>query len=341
MTELSPELKEHVYVASGSVDPELTGRIATVMGLEAGAVDRHNHPNGESYVRFEDNVRGRDVIIVQSHARSPFGSPNDAWAEQMLMASAAHLAGARSVSAVSPWLGYTRQDRKDKGRDPIGVQTVLRTLEHCGVGHFMTIDMHASASQGNVFRPMDNLSMQPELRSEIIAGLEGAGYDQASWLIVAPDEGALKMAKRHAKRIDGGTETVFIPKERSATDSTQLIRDSLGFDPDGRVCVMFDDIVDTAGTLVTAAEELKKAGAIAVHVATTHNSLSYPALEKLTATDAIDRLVTANTHPVGDAQERLGDMYTVLDCAPLVGRSLLANLMGESVSELMDGENYF
>jgi ribose-phosphate pyrophosphokinase len=281
------------------------------------------------------------VIIVQSHARSDFGSPNDAWAEQMLMASAAHLAGARSITAVSPWLGYTRQDRKDKGRDPIGVQAVLRTLDHCGVGHFMTVDMHAPASQGNVFRPLDNLSMQPELRQEIVNGLTRADFPEDSWLIVAPDEGALKMAKRHARLMGGGVETVFIPKERSKADSTQLIRDSLGFDPAGRVCVMFDDIVDTAGTLVSAAEELRNAGALAVHVAATHNSLSHPAIERLTQTDAIDRLVTSNTHPVGDAANQLGDMYTVLDCAPLVGRSLLANLLGESVSELMDGENYF
>lgn len=338
---LTPEQKETVYLASGSVDPELTDRIGEVMGVEVGGVERRSHPNGESYVRFLDNVRARDVLIVQSHARSEFGSPNDAWAEQMLMASAAHLAGARSVTAVSPWLGYTRQDRKDKGRDPIGVQTVLRSLESAGVSHFMTVDMHAPASQGNIFRPFDNLTMQPELRSAAVDELTQAGVDQNSWLIVAPDEGALKMARRHAKKIDGGVETVFIPKERDPANSQRLIRESLGFDPDGRVCIMFDDIIDTAGTIVSAADELKRAGALQVYVAATHNSLSGPAVDRIIDAGVIDRLITSDTHPASENERRLGDVHRAVGCASIVGASLVANLTGGSVSELMDHENYF
>lgn len=339
--ELPPEIAEKVYIAGGSAYPELTTAIAEVVGVEPGAMNLKVHPNSESYGRFRDNVRGRDVMLMQPHIRSAYGSVNDALVEQMLLAGAARSSGARSITAVCPYLGYTRQDRKDKGRDPIGIQMVIDSLVVNGVQQIVTLDMHSPASQGIHRGSFDNVTVQPGLREEIVRGLEERSYDPDAWLVVAPDEGALKMAKRHANKM-GGAETVFIPKDRDPVNSGQLIRDNLGFDPDGRVCVLFDDMIDTAGTLVTAAEELRDGGAIAVHLAATHNVLSDPALERLQGTaDIIERLVTSDTHPTDNAVEALEDRYAVVSCAPIVGHTIIANLTGGSVSALLDNENYF
>lgn len=334
MQKLSPERAAMVYVASGSVHPELARDVAEEMGVELGPVEYRQHANTEQYFRYPSNVRNHDVIIVQTHSAVEGHSVQDALWEQVLMASAARMSGARTIAAVCPYMGYTRSDKKDKGREIIGIQTTIDALVMAGVSQIMAYDLHSGTTQGLLRGPFDNMSMKQALRQEVELGLISADYDKESWLVVAPDEGALKTNKKQA-RLLGGAETVFIPKEHDKDDSTVLHREKLGFDPDGRVCVVFDDMFDTAGTIVSAAEALKGAGASAVHIAATHNIFSGKALEVL-QTEAIDRIVTADTHPDRGASEALGTKYTVLKSGPLIGRALVANLTGASVSELYE-----
>lgn len=330
---LTPEQKETIYVASGRAHPDLAQDVADEMGVTLGAISLGDHANGEMFTKIEENVQGKTVIIVQSHVASGGRGIQDAIFEHMLMAGAARQAGASSVMAVAPYFGYARSDKRDNDeRVSIGAQVAIDGLVSSGVKSFAAFDLHAGQIEGMHRGRFLNLHMLDFLQAELRQGLEVDGHSEESWLVVSPDSGAVKSNERLADRL-GVDQLVFIPKSRSATDSRQLTRWPLGFNPEGRACVMLDDIIDSAGTIVTAAAQLKDAGASAVHIAATHNVFSGKAVERLQG-DEIDRIVVSDTHPASEAQAALGDKLTVAKCGPILGKALVRALTGGSVSAL-------
>ncbi len=329
-------LPEDTYIVSGSAHPELAEQTVDFLGTELGSLERRTHPNGELYVRFEESIRGKHVVIMQSMVRGEDGfTPQDAALETMLMADAADSASAGEITVVAPFLAYARQDRKSKRGEPIGTRVLLRQLNDSGVRRVVTVDLHADQVEGTFKGPFDKLTGQPQIRAAMRDEL--AQYDPESLLVLAPDAGAVKMANRHGRELGAGVR--HMSKEHDPTDPSKKIRtDDVAF-ADGRVCVLFDDMIDTAGTLVSAVEALKNAGAEAVYYGATHGFFSGQAIERLS--DApLDRLFIADTVPVHYASEMLGDKLRVVEMAPMLGRSLQAILSDESVSEIFGQENY-
>lgn len=337
--ELSEKKKERIVLATGFAHPELAQEIATEMKLPLVEQTERFFPNGEIYGRYDESVRGKDVYIIQSHARSEFEdeptSVNDAIMQQVLLANAAFTSGAREITAVTPFLGYQRQDRKSRGRETMGASVVINQLAQY-MNQIVTVDMHALSTQGIFHKgPFTHLTAQQLLRREIRQ--EVAGYDPSELVVVAPDAGAAKMAERHRREL--GVGLLHLAKMRDANNSQKITRDEHIPEADGRVCLLFDDMVDTGGTLVSASEALKNSGAKAIFVAATHGILSNPALENL-KNAPIDRLLVTDTVPTKRAEAELGDLLKVVKIAPLIAEGLYRIITHQSVSKMQDDENH-
>lgn len=341
------DLGEDAYLVSGQAHLELAAETVEVMrhrhgfdGIETGidpdSVGFKRHANGELYSRFTESIRGKDVIIMQSQVGTPEFGIHEAIQETALLVDAAKSAGAREIVAALPLMAYTRQDRRAKRGEPIGTRVLIRQLEDLGATRIMTVDLHSAQSQAIFNRPFDNVTAQPALRARMMEELQD--YDKEQLLIIAPDPGATKMAARHSQEF-GGVEVLYIPKIRDASDSSRIVRPQDLPGAVGRVCLMFDDMIDTAGSLTTAAESLHDAGAVAIYTGATHAIFSDPAIERL-ADSPIDQLFVTDTVPVTDAKEALGEQLQVVRIAPLLAETLSRALRDESISELLKSENY-
>ncbi len=330
----NPE-KEKVYIASGFAHPELAAGIAQEMGVESGGVQEKIFSNGEIYTRYEDSVRGKHVFIIQPHVRTKDTSVNDAIMQQYLLADAARSSSAAEITAVSPYLAYSRQDRKSRGREPIGTRVIIDHLAAVGVNRIVTVDMHSPQTQAIFRGPFDHLTAQSLLRDAMEE--EVSGYDLSDCLVVAPDAGAGKQAERH--RLDLGVRLLHLAKLRDPLDSQKIQREEKVPEAEGRVCMLFDDLIDTAGTLVSAAEALKNSGAKAIYVAATHGIFSGPALQRLK--DApIDKILVTDTFPMDEAKTELGHKLRVISIAPMIGRALIEIVQDGSVSQIFDDQNH-
>lgn len=328
------EEADQIFIAGGFAHPELSQQIAACVGMDAGAVKYKTHPNGEIYSRYEESVRGKHVFVVQSHIRSSEGSINDAIMQQCLLIDAARSSSASEITAVAPYLAYGRQDRKTKGREPIGTRVILNQLADAGANRIVTIDMHSPQAQGIFRGPFDHLTAQGLLRD--VMREEIAEYDQESCVVVAPDAGAAKLSQQHSKELNLGM--FLMTKMRDPSDNQKISRDDKFPDADGRVCVIFDDMVDTAGTLVSAAEALSSSGAKAIFVAATHGILSDPAIDRLK--DApINKILLSNTFNTDIAQHELGDKLRVISVAPIIGQALVEIVRCGSISALFNDQN--
>lgn len=324
-----------VYIAGGFAHPELTAQIMHETGAADDGVEQKIHPNGEIYTRFRESVRKRKVFIVQSHVGTETTSINDAIMQQHLLVDAARSSSAKEITVVSPYMGYMRQDRKSHGREPIGTRVLINQIKEAGARRIVTVDMHSAQAQAVFRHPFDHLTAQPLLRRAIRE--EVAGYDQAELLVVAPDAGAGKMAERHRSSL--GTGLLQLSKMRDPNDSQKIRREEYIPEADGRVCILFDDMIDTAGTLTTAAEALKNSGAKAVYLAATHGILSDPAIERLQQAP-IDRLLVTDTLPVGVPKYELGDKLRIVPVAPMIGEAIIRITRGLSLSEMFDDQNH-
>lgn len=327
--------KDNIYLASGFAHPELAGDIAQYLDIAQGAVEDKIHPNGEVYARYGESVRGKHVFIVQSHIKTEKSSVNDAIMEQCLLADAARSSSAAEITAVSPYLAYMRQDRKSRGREPIGARVLIDQLAAAGINRILTIDMHAPQSQAIFRGPFDHLTAQRAIEKSMVSDLEQYNHDDL--VVVAPDAGASKLAQTHQRHLD--TDILHMAKQRKRGDSQNITRDERVPEADGRVCMVFDDMIDTAGTLVTAAEALRNSGAQAVYVGASHGVFSEPALERLQGAP-IDRIYVTDTYPQTKAKEVLGDRLQVVSVAPIIGQAILEIVMNGSISRLFDDENY-
>lgn len=327
-----------LYIVSGTVHPSLAEATVAAMGLHLGPVNTKRFANSELYVQYAESVRGKHVIIIQTFAHDYKRnlSVNDALMETMLLIDAARRSSAREITVVIPYLGYSRQDRKAKGREPVSAAVVTHMLESAGAHRLVTIDMHSPQVQGTFRGPFDHLIAERLILEGIKA--EMGDRDPELFAVVSPDSGRAKESERAADIL--GVRLRHLQKTRDRHDPTKLVRPKKLQGVEGRICFMADDMIDTAGTLITAAETLRKSGAVGVIACATHALLSDPALDRLQS-DAIDKLIVTDSVPVTYAQKKLGDKIAVLPVAPLIADALHEIATGGSVSDLFGGRNYF
>ena len=318
--ELVPIKRLELY--AGRAHPELAQEIADHLGVPLQEANLKNFPNGEIHCRFGDSVRGTDVFILQTHS----WPVNDSIMEQLIMIDAAKRASAKRITAVCPYYGYSRQDRKVWGREPITAKLVADMLRVAGANRIMSVDLHSGQIQGFFDGPVDHLLAMPVL----VDYIREQGADDP--VIVAPDAGRVRVAERFTQTLHA--DLAIVHKRRPKEGKVQA-RDVVG-EVEGRLCILVDDMIDTAGTVCAAAELLSGAGATEVWAMATHGILSDPAIDRL-KNSVISRVAITNTLPL--AQDRLIDKIEVLSVASIIGDAIDAVFEDTSVSEIFGGEN--
>ncbi|MGA0892980.1 MAG: ribose-phosphate diphosphokinase [Ilumatobacteraceae bacterium] len=315
---------------SGRTHPVLAQEVAGHLGIELGQPNIVQFANGEVRVRFGESIRGNDVFIMQTHCGFGERSINDSIMEQLIMIDAAYRASAKRITAVCPFYGYARQDRKAEGREPITARLIADLFKAAGAKRMVSIDLHSGQIQGFFEGPVDHLTAMPVLENYLRLHADAP-------VIVAPDAGRIKVAERMAQHLgDKGSDLAFIYKRRpKGTANVAEAKEVMG-DVDGRLCVLTDDMIDSGGTIVSAAEVLKQRGAREVWAMATHAVLSGPAIERLEKS-VISRVVLTNTLPL--APEKQIPKIEVLSIAPLIADALNAVFDDTSVSEIFGGEN--
>src|SRR5215208_7166002 len=316
-----------MMVVSGRSHPELGARIAGKLGLDPTPVTLRTFSNGEVYCRYEESIRGADVFIVQPTAGNPtLGmTANDALMELLLLIDAAVGASAHRVIAVTPWYGYSRQDKKSMGREPISSRLVARALEVAGADRVLTMDLHAGQIQGFFSKPVDHMTAMFILTQYF------RDMHLDDLVVVSPDAGRVKLAKKFAEKV--GAELAILNKERPAQQVAEIAY-VIG-DVKDRTAVIVDDMIDTAGTLRAAGETVIDEGAKRVFAAATHGVFSGNAWENLAAAP-FEEVVVTDTIPMRPGAP---SNVRVLSCADLLTDSIRRIFTDDSVSEVFGGEN--
>jgi ribose-phosphate pyrophosphokinase len=314
-----------LVMVAGRGHPELSDEVAEHLHVPLGDCVLSTFANGEIYCRYGENIRGTDVFVFQTHGGN---SINDSLMEQLIMIDAAKRASAKRITAVCPFYGYARQDRKAEGREPITARLVADMLTAAGADRVVTVDLHTGQVQGFFDYPVDHLTAVPVLAQDLASNVEGEP------VVVAPDAGGGKLARRFADKLGG--DLAFIDKRRPKGTHNVAVATEVVGDIDGRTCVIVDDMIDTAGTVVSAANLLIDRGARDVYIAATHGLLSGPAVDRL-KNGPIREVVVTNTLPISD--DKRFDNLRVLSIAPLVADAIGAVFEDRSVSELFGGDN--
>ena len=315
MFALQPELK----IFSGSANRDLAERICKYVGVPLGRATISSFPDGETYVKIEENIRGHDVFIIQ-----PTCPPtNQHLMELLIMVDAARRASADRITAVIPFFGYARQDRKDQPRVPITAKLVANLLYASGVNRVLTMDLHAQQVQGFFDIPVDHLYAMPVLTAHF------RKKQLKDTVVVAPDVGSAKMARGFAKRLDASL--AIIDKRRPRANVSEVV--NVVGDVEGRDCILADDMIDTAGTVTEAARALKALGTNDVYVCATHAVFSGPAIERLKAAPFTEVVVTDT---INVAPERRFERLTVLSVGELLSKAVRYTHAEQSVSSLFD-----
>ncbi|MBV9412279.1 MAG: ribose-phosphate diphosphokinase [Acidimicrobiia bacterium] len=317
--------KKRLQLFSGRSNLPLAQEIAECLNVKLGDPNLSQFANGELHCRFSESVRGSDVFILQSHA----GPVNNSIMEQAIMIDAAKRASAKRITAVCPFYGYARQDRKASGREPITARLVADFMRTAGANRIVSVDLHSGQIQGFFDGPVDHLTaMHPLLTNYVRDNIDG------DVCIVSPDAGRVKVAERFSQHLNADLAFVAKRRPRGAMHEIQAL-DVVG-DVEGRVCVLVDDMIDTAGTICAAAEQLVEHGAAEVYAMATHAVLSDPATDRL-KNSSISKVIVTNTLPLDD--DRLFDKIEVLSVAQIVADALDAVFEDTSVSEIFEGEN--
>ena len=316
--------KKRLQVYSGRSHPELARDIADHLGITLGEANLKTFPNGEIKCQLGESVRGSDVFIIQTHCHPV----NESLMEQLIMIDTAKRASAKRITAVVPYYGYSRQDRKAEGREPITAKLVANMLVSAGCSRVVSVDLHSGQIQGFFDKPVDHLTAMPVL----LDYLRREGGEDL--VIVAPDAGRVKVAERFSQHLHA--DLAFVHKLRpKGTVSTVEAKGVIG-EVDGRRCVIIDDMIDTAGTIVAAAEILRDKGATEVWGMATHGLLSDPAVDRLKNSE-FERVVITDTVPL--PPEKAIDKIEVLSVAKIIADAIDAVFEDTSVSEIFDGEN--
>lgn len=307
-------------IFSGQANQPLAKAICGFLNIPLGTISLGKFPDGENFCKIEEDIRGRDIYLVQ-----PTCPPaNDTLMELLIMLDCCKRASAARITAVIPYFGYARQDRKDEGRTPITAKLTANLITRAGANRVLAMDLHAAQIQGFFDVPVDHLYAAPVLNEHFLE--RGLGGDDV--VVVSPDEGSIKRASRHAKHLEG--RLAIIDKRRtSAMETTQ--ENIIGGPVKGRVALIFDDLISTGGSICGAAELIHQAGAREIHVAASHGLLCGPAVSKIEAAP-ITSLVVTNS--INLAQDNLPPHFNVLSVAPLLGEAIKRIHHDQSVSAI-------
>ena len=319
--------KKKLYLVAGRTSKDLAEEIAHELSVPLGNPNIADFANGEIHCRFGESVRGSDVFIIQTHSAMDGRSINDAMMEHMIMVDAARRASAKRITVVAPFYGYARQDRKASGREPITAKLVANMFKAAGASRLVSIDLHSGQIQGFFDGPVDHLTAMPVL----LDYLSELGPDL---VIVSPDAGRVKVAERYAQQL--GADLAIVHKRRSKVEKNSVEAKDVVGEVEGRTCVLIDDMIDTGGTIVAAADLLDEKGAKSVYVATTHGVFSDPAVDRI-KNSAIKRVAVTNTLPL--PPEKQCDKFDVISVAPIIARAIDAVFEDTSVSEIFGGNN--
>ncbi len=324
MSGMKRTTEKNLMVFSGRAYRELAEEVADQLGTGLVPTSAYQFANSEIYVRFEESVRGCDAFVIQSHT-----APVNEWImEQLIMVDALKRASAKRITVVLPFYGYARQDKKHRGREPISARLMADLFKTAGADRLIAVDLHTAQIQGFFDGPVDHLMALPLLSDHV---KERYGSEQLA--VVSPDAGRIKVAEQWSNRL-GGVPLAFIHKTRDIDRPNESVANRVVGEVKGRVCVLVDDMIDTGGTIVKAAEALMNGGAAGVVIAATHAILSDPAVDRLKNCPATEVVVT-NTLPI--PEERHFDKLTVLSIAPLVSRAIREVFEDGSVTSLFDG----
>ena len=317
--------EKHLVLVSGRAHPVLAEEVAKELGVDLLPMDAWDFANGEIYVRYGESVRGADVFVLQSHP-----APINNWLmEHLIMVDALKRASAKRITAIAPSYPYARQDKKHRGREPISARLVAHLYKTAGIDRLVSVDLHAPQVQGYFDGPVDHLMAMP-----ILAKYVEATYGEEDLCVVSPDAGRIGVAEKWAKRL-GGVNLAFVHKSRDPRRPNQAVAKRIIGDVQGKTCILVDDMIDTAGTIVQAVEALTKNGAKSVVVATTHPIFSDPAVERL-KNSGVREVIATNTLPV--PEEKQFEKLTILSIAPLLARAIRAVFDDGSVTSLFDGD---
>jgi ribose-phosphate pyrophosphokinase len=317
--------RKRLMVFTGSANVELAEEVSKLLDVELGRAERSRFSNGEIYIRLIDSVRGADCFVIQSHS-DPI---NEHIMEQLIMIDALKRASAKRITAVVPYYGYSRQDKKGRPREPITARMMGDMFMAAGADRIASVDLHTGQVQGFIHAPFDSLTALPLFEDYLSRRVEGP------ITFVSPDSGGVKRATRFATHLEA--EVAFVYKRRRADVRNEVSAQWVVGDVEGRHCIIVDDIIDTAGTVVASAELLMERGALSVRVVATHGVLSGPAVERL-QNAPFSEIVITNTLPVSREALALKNL-TVLSVAPLVAGTIEAIFNDASVSEIFKGEN--
>jgi ribose-phosphate pyrophosphokinase len=309
-------------IFSGRANPELSARICDFLHLPEGEISLSDFPDGEIACKIEEDVRGRDVFLIQ-----PTCPPvNRNLLELLIMIDSCARASANRITAVVPYYGYARQDRKDEGRVPITAKLVANLITRAGADRVLTMDLHAAQIQGFFDVPVDHLYAAPVLNRHFVA----MGLKSDELVVVSPDEGSIKRALGHAQRLGG--RLAIVDKRRSSADKTTQAH-LIGGPVEGKVALLFDDMISTAGSICGAARLVHAAGAREIYLAATHGVLCGPAVTRLKKAPVAGVVVT-DTIPLNSKQRSLKP--TVLTVAPVLGEAIKRIHHDESISGMFN-----
>jgi len=325
VTGMTRPTEKHLMLFSGRANLPLAKEISELLGVALVETVARDFANGEIYVRFAESVRGSDAFVLQSHS-API---NDQIMEHLLMVDALKRASAKRITVVAPIFGYARQDKKHRGREPISARLMADMFSVAGANRLMAVDLHTAQIQGFFDGPVDHLMALP-----VLAGYVGSHYDTANMTVVSPDAGRVRVADMWTDRLGSAPRLAIIHKRRDPDIANQVVVHEVVGDVAGRICVLVDDMIDTAGTVCEAANALVERGARQVVVAATHALLSGPAVKRLQDSE-ISEVVVTNTLPIPESSRF--DRLTVLSIAPLVSQAIREVFEDGSVTKLFDG----
>ena len=315
--------EKNLMVFSGRANPELAKAVAEGLGTQLVPMQAYDFANSETYVRYDESVRGCDAFVIQSHT-----APVNQWImEQLIMVDALKRASAKRITVVAPFYGYARQDKKSRGREPISARLVADMFKTAGANRLMAVDLHTDQIQGFFDGPVDHLQALP-----VITDYVAKKYGDENLAVVSPDAGRIKVAEAWSKRLNGAP-LAFIHKTRDVTRPNQSVANRVVGSVEGRTCLLVDDMIDSGGTICHAADALMNAGAESVVIASTHAIFSDPAVERLANSVAREVIVT-DTLPITD--EKKFDKLTVLSIAPLLSQAIREVFEDGSVTSMFD-----
>jgi ribose-phosphate pyrophosphokinase len=317
--------EKQLMVFSGRAHPALAEEVVAALGIDLVPTQAYEFANSETYVRYEESVRGCDAFVIQSHT-----APINEWLmEHLIMVDALKRASSKRITVVMPFYGYARQDKKHRGREPISARLVADMFKTAGADRLITVDLHADQIQGFFDGPVDHLFALP-----ILASYVKEKYGDQHLAVVSPDAGRIRVAERWSARLDGAP-LAFIHKTRRTDRPNETVANRVVGAVSGRICVVVDDMIDTGGTVVHAAEALARDGAAGVVIAATHPILSGPAVDRLKNCPVAEVVVT-DTLPIPD--DKRFDKLTCLSIAPLLSQAIKEVFEDGSVTKMFDGQ---